>query len=49
MAGTADIDIRNHERLSELESCFVGAVDAVDTYVCSYEQLHSRLKAGDAC
>lgn len=45
MAGTEDIDPRSNSRLLELESAFVGAMDAADTYVNSYEELHGRLKA----
>ncbi len=44
MAGTADIDIDSVQRSLEVESAFVGAMDATDTYVGSYEQLHGRLK-----
>ncbi|CAL5225482.1 g8307 [Coccomyxa viridis] len=44
MAGTADIDLGTDQRKQELESAFVGAMDAADTYVNSYEQLHGRLK-----
>ncbi len=44
MAGTADIDLGTDQRKQELESAFVGAMDAADSYVNSYEQLHGRLK-----
>ena len=44
MAGTTDIDMSSDQRKLELESAFVGAMDATDSYVTSYEQLHGRLK-----
>ena len=45
MAGTKDNHPGSESHLLELESAFVGAMNAADTYVNSYEELHGRLKA----
>ncbi len=44
MAGAADIDLRSGSSLADVEGAFVYAMDAAEAYVCSYEQLHGRLK-----
>ncbi len=44
MAGVEDINGSIEQRMPELESAFVCAMDAADVYVSSYEQLHGRLK-----